>query len=143
MPPGPVPVYNCYGKQIISGYTVTERNEVKIRNLNDAGAVLAGIGGRNVSDISGLTFGVDEPEKVRSQARAKAIENAKTEADKLADSLGVSIVRIMSFSEVGNYPRQYSASMLMKADAGGVAAPDGFPRGKKKNFNVTGAGGVK
>ena len=96
------------GTQVLAGYVVSQTVEVKIRDISKAGTILSGVGEFGVTDVSGLTFTVDNEEAVNNQARDLAIRDAKTQAEALAKSLGVKLVKITSFSENGNYPIMYS-----------------------------------
>jgi hypothetical protein len=108
------------GKQILTGYTVTQTTLVKIRNLDDAGDILVAIGEKGATNVSGLSFSVDKKTEVEASARDKAIKDAQEKANVLARSLGVSLTRIISFSENGNQPFYgYGGGAMMKtADAG-------------------------
>ena len=60
------------------------------------------------------------------EARDKAIADARSEAAKLARSLGISLVRIISYSEGGGYPiyaRAYDAAG-MASGKGGAITPE-------------------
>jgi len=92
------------GKQVLLGYTVSQTITVKIRKLDDAGAILVAIGGKGATNISGLNFTVDDKKTVEAEARGLAIAEAQAKAKILASSLGVTLTRIVSFSEGGNYP---------------------------------------
>ena len=59
---------------------------------------------------------MDNEDQVKAEARKKAIDDAKTKAEKLARDLGVTLGKIVSFSESGNYPIYYSA-MAKSADS--------------------------
>ena len=50
-------------------------------------------------------------------AALEAIADAKTQAQSLASSLGVSLVRIISFNEAGNYPQPIYYAKAMSAGA--------------------------
>lgn len=64
---------------------------VKVRDIAKTGAVIdAGIQG-GVTNIYGLTFGIDDTAKLESEARTKAIENARNRAAELAKALGVKL----------------------------------------------------
>jgi uncharacterized protein YggE len=113
----------------IIGYEVSETIEVKVRNIADAGTLLSSIGGAEVSNVSGLTFSIDKEDAVKAEARDKAIKQAKEKAEVLAKSLGVSLVRVVSFSENGNYPMYYAKSAVMDSAAmGAPAVPGGRQR---------------
>jgi hypothetical protein len=111
------------GKQVLRGYQVRQTTTVKVRDTAKAGDLLAGVGGKGATEVSGLNFTFDDPEAVQDEARDKAIADAKEKAETLAKQLGVSIVRVTAFNESsGGYPRpmMYS-SMDAYGKAGTVA----------------------
>ena len=134
--------YPCYndGKQVLKGYEVTQSVEVKIRNLDDAGKIVGGLSDNGATNLSGLSFLVENADAVKAQAREAAIGKAKAKAEQLAADLGVKLVRIVSFNEGGDYPIFYGRggameSKLMTADAPGPAE---LPIGENKyTSNVT------
>jgi uncharacterized protein YggE len=112
--------YNIYpqydwpnGKQILRGYQVSQGVTVKIRNLDKIGDILAAAGEGGANQVSGLSFNIDDPEVLRQEARVKALENAKEKAEALARVAGVSLGKIVSFSEYASTP--YSAYKSMDA----------------------------
>ncbi len=138
--------YGCppvEGKQILTGYEVTQSVDVRIRKIDDAGLILGGLSDKGASYVSGLTFKVENEDKVKEDARKEAIDKAKAKAEKLARELGVRLVRITSFTEGNNYPiynygRGGMEMKTMSADA--VMAPEAanIPIGENKfTSNVT------
>lgn len=122
------------GKQVLTGYEVSQSVEVKIRKIDDAGKVLAGLGEKGATNLSGLTFMVENEDALRAEARKEAIDKAKAKADVLAKDLGVTLVRIVSYNEGGDYPI-YNFARTMAADAkGGVemAPVPELPTGENK-----------
>lgn len=123
------------GKNVLTGYEVRQSVTVKVRDTKEAGNLLTGIGGKGASELSGLTFTVDNDEGLKAQAREKAIANAKEKAEALAKELGVRLVRVVSFSEYqdGGYPPIYYGRGVTGVGMGGDAelkvAPD-VPRGE-------------
>lgn len=123
------------GKQVLNGYSVSQTITVKVHDTSKAGDILSGVGSKGATDVSGLNFTIDNPDDLKAQARDKAIAQAKSKANVLAKSLGVSLIRIVNFSENTNgspYPVMFAA----KADsiaAGAVAAPSPeIPTGENK-----------
>ncbi|HVM73326.1 MAG TPA: SIMPL domain-containing protein [Candidatus Paceibacterota bacterium] len=113
-------------RQTISGYEVSQTETVKVKDISKAGALLSGVGTRGVSDVSGLTFTVENQDALDAQARGKAIADAKSKAQALASSLGVSLVRITGFSEDSGgtrIPMYMQASDAMASSAGAPAVP--------------------
>jgi uncharacterized protein YggE len=100
---------NCQpGKQTLKGFDATETVTVKVRDTSKAGDLLAGVGGKGATSVSGLSFTIDDDTALQAQARANAINDAKSKANLLASQLGVHLVRIVNFSEsTGGYPMPY------------------------------------
>lgn len=113
------------GRQVLRGYQVRQTTLVKVRDTKKAGDLLAGVGGKGATEVSGLTFTFDDPTGVQQQARDKAIADAKKKAEVLAHSLGVSLVRVVSFNENGNTPGPIMYGMgAGMAQAKVATAPD-------------------
>ena len=127
------------GKQVLAGYTVSQNLEVKIRNIADAGTILTGVGEFGVTDISGLTFTLDQEDAKKLEARQAAIEDAQKQAKILAKSLGVKLGEITSFSENNAYPMYYAKAMAAPMmDSAGVSPQ--IPTGENKitsNVSIT------
>lgn len=111
------------GTQVLIGYEVSQSITVKVRKIENAGAVLSKIGNTGVSNVSGLTFLVDKEDDIKSEARAMAIQDAQEKAKVLANQLGVKLVRIVSFSESGDYPIYYGKAAGLGMGGADVAAP--------------------
>lgn len=126
-------IYGQNGKQVLVAYVVTESVEVKVRKISDAGKIIGSLGELGVDNLSGLNFTVDKEEEVIKDARAKAIDDAKAKAKILAKDLGVSLVRIVSFSENGSYPRPmyYAKTASFDMAESGVSTPE-LPSGTNK-----------
>jgi uncharacterized protein YggE len=111
------------GKQVLAAYVISQSVEVKIRDLSKAGEILSGVGGLGVTDVSGLTFSVDNQDIIKDQARDLAIKDAKGQAEVLAKGLGVKLVKITGFSEGGNYPIYYAMDKVAASGIGGASVP--------------------
>jgi len=118
------------GKQVLTGYTASESITVKIRNTDNVGDIMQGLGTTGVSDLNGPNFAIDKEDTLKAEARKKAIEDAKAKAKILAKDLGVSLSKIVSFSENGNYPTMYAKSAMMDSATGGAPAPAVIPKGE-------------
>ena len=117
-------VYCGGSKQTLKGYEVSQSTTIKVRDTTKAGELLAGVGSKGATQVSGLNFTFDNPDSIQTDARNKAIADAKTKADALAKQLGVSLVRVTSFNENtgGVRPMAYSlASGATAKDAAPVA----------------------
>lgn len=121
--------YPPSGKYTLVGYTVNQSITLKIRDMAKISDVLAKVGETGVNSVGNLSFTIDDPEKLRSEAREKALANARSKVETLTKSLGVKIVRVTSFNENISSPIDYRYSKApMMAEGlgigGGGSAPD-------------------
>ena len=110
----------------IASYEVTNSLLVKVRNLDNVGAILDGATAAGANEVSGPSFSIDDETKVTEEARALAIDNAKENAKKVAAKLGVRLGRIVGFSESGNGP--YPVYMEAFGKGGALTADAPVPR---------------
>jgi uncharacterized protein YggE len=111
------------GERIQDGFEVSQSIEVKVRDTENASAIVTGVGERGATNISGLDFVVDDTDALAAQAREQAIIDAKEKAHKLASDLGVRLVKITGFYEEDSryMPEPYQARNMAfdeKADSG-------------------------
>ncbi len=94
-------LYPINGKPTINGYQVNESIQVKIRDLDKTNKILDGVVSAGVNQINNLQITIDNPEKLKDEARQKAIDDAKAKANALKDQLGIRLGRIINFTESG------------------------------------------
>jgi len=135
-------VYRCApGKQSFVGYEVSQTIQVKVRDLNKVGQLLVDVTASGVKNVGDIAFTVESQELLKEQARNEAITKARKQAEDLADSLGVKLVRISSFNEGGAYPMPYYAKGgdMMEVSAAASPVPN-IPAGEQKivsNVSIT------
>ncbi|MEI6396709.1 MAG: SIMPL domain-containing protein [Candidatus Taylorbacteria bacterium] len=124
---------------VITGYDVSQSTNIKVRDLKKVGDLLTLIGSNGVQNVSGPSFSVDKPEATQAEARAIAIDQARSKANVLAKALGVRIVRVISFSESGNmpYPIRYDMGMGVSSSKALAVAPEISTGEQKITSNVT------
>lgn len=104
--------FNCPpSRQLLTGYDVSQTIEVKVRDTAKAGELLGQLGAVEITNLSGLTFTIDEKEKIQAEARTMAIADAREKAKILVKDLGVRLGRVVNFSE------GYSPEPIYKLDA--------------------------
>ncbi len=135
-------LYGAYcppGDQIADGFEVYQTVSVKVRAINEAGILLSGIGSKGATDISGLNFTVDDEEALKDDARKLAIEDAQKQAEILAESLGVTLVKMVSYYEDSPMMPMYNGGMMDSMSAKAEMAPTpAIPTGENKTTsNVT------
>ncbi len=114
------------GKQEIVGYEVNQNITVKVRNISDAGKAIDAVTTAGASNVSGISFTIDDEDALVREARQKAIEEAREKAKDLAQDLDVRIVRIVNFSENGGgspYPMFYKGDAMSARAESAPSAP--------------------
>ncbi|MCX6703250.1 MAG: SIMPL domain-containing protein [Candidatus Zambryskibacteria bacterium] len=127
--------YSCPpSKSVISGYEVSQSIEVKVRNIEKAGDMLALVGGLNVSNVSGLNFVVDDMEGLKAEIRKQAIIDAKEKAKVLSKELGVKFDGIVSFYESSDeiYPMPMMANAAYGMAMDSMKVAPSLPAGENK-----------
>ena len=94
------------------GYKLEQDIQVKIRDFTKIGDVLSQATVKGANLVGDLQFTIDNPEQFRDQARAKAIQQAKANAQNLAKESGVNLGKIINIYENYNpYPVAYSKAL--------------------------------
>jgi len=121
------PEYNWTERagRIFIGYVLNQQITLKIRDFEKIGSILDKATADGANTIGDLQFTIDDPEQVRAQARAKAIEQAKEKAKTLASQSGLRIVKLLNVSEgyVSTPQPMYEKAM----GAGVVSLPSAVP----------------
>lgn len=78
------------------GYEVRNTLSVRIRDLAAVGTILDRAIALGVNEGNGIQFTIDDPTTLRSQARRKAVEDARATAATLADAAGVTLGPVVS-----------------------------------------------
>ena len=105
-------------------YQVNNQVNVTVRDVARLGDVLDKVVAAGANNVYGVNFSVDDTSKLEADARAKAIADAKTRAESLAELAGVTLGDVVSVSEViGNSPVLDGARMSAATGLGGGGAP--------------------
>ena len=111
-------------------YHVSNQVAVTIRDLGTVETVLGATIEAGANNIYGVTFSLADPSKVESEARKKAVDDAKAKAQELATLNGLKLGDVISVSEVvggkggyyvGGFPR--AAAVEMGGGGGGPISP--------------------
>ncbi|MGW4481055.1 SIMPL domain-containing protein [Rhodococcus triatomae] len=86
----------------ITGYQVTNMVTATVHDISGAGELIdaAAAAAGDAVRVQSLTFSIDDDSELRAQARAKAVQQAKTQAGQIADAAGVSLGEVRSITEV-------------------------------------------
>jgi hypothetical protein len=88
----------------IDGYEARTGITVIVRDIGKAGPLIDALAAAGANDMSGISFGLAEPEKAKHAARAKAAEAARGRASLYAERLGVKLGELVSIVEAEAEP---------------------------------------
>ncbi|MEI8062086.1 MAG: SIMPL domain-containing protein [bacterium] len=94
------PYYPCNQNSVITGYKTTQSIEVTLRGeaMKQAGDMVANLTSDGVT-VQTSEAKLENPETSKTEVRSKAIVDARKNAEKTAESLGVTLGKVESFSE--------------------------------------------
>jgi uncharacterized protein YggE len=105
------------GSEELAGYRVANMLTVKVRKVEDTGAIIDDVAraGGNFIRIDSISFTVDDPTTYQKQAREKALDNAKDKAKQIASKAGLKLGDPTYINETSSYyppaPTVYGAAV--------------------------------
>jgi len=88
---------------IVSGYNANQQISVKVRDLKNnpekINKILVEASKAGVNQVLGINFDVSNLEELKQEAKLKAIADAKSKAEKLANAVGVKLGKIVGWWE--------------------------------------------
>ena len=113
------PIYDVKdnGRNVTTGYTVTNAVVVKVRNLTNVGKVIDTALANGANRVDSLEFSASDPSAAKNAALADAARDARSKADAVAKALGVHIVRILNVyadAQSDSTPRNFMPMMMAK-----------------------------
>jgi uncharacterized protein YggE len=133
------PVYDQKNNTIIQGYHAANSVQVKLRQLDQVGAIVDAVTAAGANRVDGLTFAVDDQEAPKGQARGLAMQNARVKADQLASLAGVHVVSVKSVqeSDATATPVRAQPQAAYAAAPGAAPAPPVEPGSQEVRTQVT------
>lgn len=119
------PVYRAGGvgqPAVIAGYSATNSVEVTMTDVNAAGRVLDAGVKAGANSIGGIRFSLRDPQPVRAQALRLATQQARAQAEAIAQGLGGRTGRILAASDASSI-----APVTSIRDSVGVSAGAATP----------------
>lgn len=108
-------------------YHVTNNVQVTIRDLENIESVLDAAIQAGANNIYGVSFSLDDPTVIESEARQKAVENARTKAEELAELTGTTVGGVVSISEVVGQGGGYFGGNFAQASRDGLGGGGAGP----------------
>jgi len=90
---------------VLAGYQASNNVSIRFRDIRSTGKILDALVAEGANQINGPSLTIDKPEAAYDEARTKALAAGRARADLYARSLGMRVVRLLSVSEGGHYPR--------------------------------------
>jgi len=107
-------------ERILVGYLASYDLTIKVRKLDDLGAILDGMVDNGANRNVSLTFGYSDLDKLMDEARAKAVAEARKKAEIFVTGAGARLGHVLTIND-GSYAPPYYQPMrfehLAKADA--------------------------
>lgn len=132
--------YPCpQGERKLVGFEINQSIQVKVRDTKRAGEFLSGVGEFGVSNISGLSFTIDDEDDLKREARQAAVADAKEKAEALTSDLGVRLIRVVSFNEY-NVPYYAARAESFYGVGGDASSVPEIPVGENRitsTVNIT------
>ncbi len=118
--------YSSDGAPTVTGYQVTNELSVRVRNLDTLGELITDVveAGGNPVRVNGINFAIEDTAALEDDALAKAIEDAKVRAERMAELSGVELGDLVSVSQAGAgaFPAQ-PAAFAMESMARAAPVP--------------------
>jgi len=123
--------------RLFEGYTLEQNIQVKIRDFSKLGDVLSKATEKGANLAGSLQFTIDNPEQFKELARAKAIEQAKANAENLATTAGIRLGKIINVYENNYIYPEYSLNKAVGMGGGAASAPVPTIEPGQQEVNIT------
>ena len=120
-----IAIYPPSRKRVLVSYEVSQTLQVKIRDLAQIGEVIDEATKAGANEVSSLQLTIEHPEEIEKEARLQAVEQAKEEAQALANQLGCHLGALVEvrFSLTAPSLTRVKALYLESSAAGGGSTP--------------------
>lgn len=103
---------------VITGYQATNSVSIRFRDIARSGTILDTLVREGANQIDGPNLTIDQPEAAADEARKAAVATARARAELYARAAGLSVSRILSISETGDYaPAPPMPMMMVRAES--------------------------
>lgn len=112
-------------RQILTGFEASQTISLQLRDLVQASQILSDLAALSISEINGPNLSVQNSDTLKSEAQALAIARAKEQAATTAKNLGVTLKKIVDFSEEGQagYRTRAMAAKAVNLESAERSAP--------------------
>jgi uncharacterized protein YggE len=111
------------GKQQFIGFQMHHNLSIQVKKIENIGNIIDHAMFAGANTVSQISFGFQDLEKLKSQARIKAIDAAAKKAKEIADGVGVKLGKILEISEYSNPYEVRTVDAAAMGGGGAVIAP--------------------
>ncbi|MCX7996475.1 MAG: SIMPL domain-containing protein [Patescibacteria group bacterium] len=123
------PNYDYSEGQKITGYGADVRVTITTMNTQQMSEIVQAATEAGANNIYNTSFSVSDPAKYRKEAREKAIENAKQQAQEIANNLGIQLGKVTNIVESTGSLGGPQPVMMRNADGLGAGGAPAFEEG--------------
>ena len=123
----------------LTGYQAANQVTVVVHDLSRLGAAVDATVSAGVTQVNGISFGLDDPTAAENAAREKAVRALAAKAELYARATGYRVSRLVSLSEGGGYAPSGPVPLAMTAMKRGAVAETPVAGGELKvRIDITG-----
>ena len=109
------------GRSEIKGYEVNQQLTVKIRNLENIGAIIEATTQVGANQVGNIAFTIDDMSEIKKAARAEAVQKAREKAEEMSQATGLKLGKLVNVYESDSpYPPVYKNFALDSATMYGL-----------------------
>ena len=109
------------GRSEIKGYEVNQQLTVKIRNLENIGAIIEATTQVGANQVGNIAFTIDDMSEIKKAARAEAVQKAREKAEEMSQATGLKLGKLVNVYESDSpYPLVYKNFALDSATMYGL-----------------------
>jgi hypothetical protein len=102
---------------VITGYQASNSVAIRFRDIARSGTILDTLVGEGANQIDGPNLSIDKPDAASDEARGDAVAKARARAELYAKAAGLTVARILSISESGDFSPPPPMPMMVRMQA--------------------------
>ena len=106
-------------------FVVQNTVSVVVRNLDSLGEVLSTVVSQGANTINGVSFDIEDPAAATAEAQQKAIDDAASQAQAIAEAAGVTLGEITYLSVSDGYTTTADSAIFQQSAGGDVPISSG------------------
>lgn len=111
------------GQTNISDFTATDNVEITVRSLKNVGSLVDLLVQSGANQINGVNYQVSNPSAVQQQLYDQALADAKSQAARIAQALGVTVTGVQSVDTTTSGGPIYSTRLDVAAQSAAPISP--------------------